>query len=336
MVAMDSSTATATAVAAHDQALGDLAAGRTASARDQVSRAVELLTSAVGASDPDVANILLTAASIEQAAGDLSAARLRAAEAVTAAGTWGLEDADLVSLRFEAEVALATIDQALGDLDGAERRLLDALAVAGTAVAADRSILLLTNALGVTYKFAGRLDDAQRCYDQVYDLLHSGPDPDPVDLAGLFHNLAGLAHSRGDAANGIVWAERGIALRSGLGDTAALDLARDLGGLGALHHLAGNTEEARQAYAQAEAGFVAILGPGHHEVGVVLANRAALEAEVGDPTEALVLYRRALTSLTAALGSDHAEVVLVQANLRLLLSEQGSTTGQGRRPTVID
>jgi len=45
----------------------------------------------------------------------------------------------------------------------------------------------------------------------------------PATLAGLFHNLAGLAHSRGDAINGIIWAQRGIALRATLGDGAALE-----------------------------------------------------------------------------------------------------------------
>jgi len=289
------------------------------------------LTSALGASDPDVANVLITASQIEQASGDLTAARTLAAQAVKASRTWGRhddeiadapqtwepDDADLVALRFEAEVALATIDQALGDLQAAEHQLLDALGEARAIPGAERSILLLTNALGVTYKFAGRLDDAQRCYDQAYDLIMAAPTPDPADQAGLFHNLAGLAHSRGDAASGILWAERGIAIRSTI-DESELDLARDYGGLGALHHLAGHIDDARNSYTRAEQGFVAVLGPDHYEVAVVLSNRAALEAEYGDQTVALDLYRRALTLLTAALGPDHAEVRHVRNNLSLL------------------
>ena len=63
-----------------------------------------------------------------------------------------------------------------------------------------------------------------------------------------------------------------------------------------------------------------VLGPDHYEVGVVLANRAALEAEFGDPEVGLDLYRRALALLTAALGSDHAEVHFVRRNMNLLLA----------------
>jgi len=330
MVAVDESSAVARAVAAHDRALAELSAGRAPAGRAAASQAVELLVRALGANNPDVANVLITASQIEQAVGDLTAARTLAARAVNASRTWGHRgddaealpawepaDGDLVALRFEAEVHLATIDQTLGDLDGAEHQLLDALAEARTIVGAERSILLLTNALGVTYKFAGRLDDAQRCYDQAYDLIMSAAIPDPADLAGLFHNFAGLAHSRGDPGTGILWAERGITIRATLED-AELDLARDYGGLGALHHLAGHVDDARDDYAKAERGFVALLGPEHYEAAVVLANRAALEAEYGEQTVALDLYRRALTLLTAVLGPDHAEVRHVRNNLSVL------------------
>jgi tetratricopeptide (TPR) repeat protein len=324
MVFTDQSGAVAAGVAAHDRALAELAAGRVVSAREAEGRAVELLRSVFGPTAADVANVLLGAAQIEQAAGDLNAARAFAADAVTAAQTWGLDDADLVGLRFQSEVTLATLDQALGDLEAAEKRLLEALAAARGVAGAERSVLLLSNALGVTYKFAGRLEDAQRCYDEVYDLLQASPDPDPADLAGLFHNLAGLAHSRGDAASGILWAQRGIAHRAALGDSVGLDLARDYGGLGALHHLAGHVQEARDAYAKAERGTVAALGPDHHEVGVVLANQATLEADVGDATAAIDLYRRALVLLSRALSADHAEVCFIQNNLGALLAARAT------------
>jgi tetratricopeptide (TPR) repeat protein len=306
------------AVAAHAQAVDDLAAGRLVPARESARRAVDLLTGARSPTDPDVVNVLLAASQIEQAGGDLHAARALAGRAAAGAESWTLEDPDLASLRFEAELDLATIDQALGNLDGAERRLLDALADARQAPAAERSVLLLTNALGVNCKFAGRLDDAQRHYDDVYDLLRSSPDPDPGDLAGLFHNLAGLAHSRGDAADGILWAQRGIALRAEMGDAARLDLARDLGGLGALQHLAGQIEPARDSYARAHGETVAMLGPDHPEVGVLLANRAALESDAGNTSEALATYERALALLTAALGADHDEVRTIAEHRSML------------------
>jgi tetratricopeptide (TPR) repeat protein len=226
----------------------------------------------------------------------------------------------VVALRFDAELELATLDQALGDLDAAERRLLDALTAAVCIPVAERSVMLLTNALGVTYKFAGRLDDAQCCYDAVFRFIPASPAPDPADLATLFHNFAGLAHSRGDFTNGILWAQRGIDIRSALGDAASLDLARDYGGLGALQHLAGDLTCARECYARAERDLATALGADHHEVAVVIVNRAALEFDTGNPAAARRLYHRAHTSLSAALGSDHHEVHLVEAHLRLLRS----------------
>lgn len=316
---MDRSEAVAAAVAADQRALSELAAGHVAEARDAVSRAIAQLITALGPTAPDVANVLLHGAQIERAAGDPGAARVLAADAVTAARTWNSEDEDLVSLRFEGEAELAMLDQALGDLDAAEHRLVAALDDAREIASAQRSVLLLTNALGVTYKFAGRLEDAQRCYDEVYDLLRASPATTPDDLAGLFHNLAGLAHSRGDAASGILWAQRGITIRRQIGNEDSLDLARDHGGLGALQHLAGRLDEARDSYALAEAATTAALGPDHHEVAILLANRAALESDAGDPAGAVELYRRALTLLAAALGGDHHEVAFVHNSLQQVL-----------------
>ena len=85
MASMDGSGAVAGAVAAHGRALTELAAGRVTTARAEASRAVELLRAALGPADPDVANVLLCAARIERAAGDLPAARALALDAVTAA-----------------------------------------------------------------------------------------------------------------------------------------------------------------------------------------------------------------------------------------------------------
>jgi tetratricopeptide (TPR) repeat protein len=316
-----SSSAIASAVALHAQARAELAAGRIATAREAASGAVEMLLAAGGPSDPDVVSVRFTAADIEQAAGDSAAARTQAAAAVAATQAWTLDAPDLVSLHFEAELRLATLERELGDGDAAERRLLDVLEQAREAARAERFVVRLTTALGVTYTAAGRLDDAQRRYDEVYDLMQSSPDTTPDDLAGLFHDLAGLAHSRRDVASGILWAQRAIALRATLGDSAALNLARDHAGLAALQHLAGKLDDARESYARAERGTTEALGPDHHEVGVLLASRAALESDAGEPAAAVGLYERALTLLTPALAPDRGEIAAIRGHLRLLLQQ---------------
>jgi tetratricopeptide (TPR) repeat protein len=307
------STARAAAIAAHALAVDALAKGRWGLARDAVSRASELLDCTGAVTDPEVVNVLLTAADVERAAGDPRAARAKAAAAVAATRTWTLDDPELAALRLEADVALATLDVVLGDFDGAERRLLASLADA--AACSKRAVLVLVNALGVTYKLAGRLDDAQRCYDEVYDLLQSTRGVGPADFAVFFGNLAGLAHARNDAANGIVWARRGIALRASLDDGGGIDLARDYGCLGALQHLAGRLGDAARSYELAEGVLAAALGPDHYETGVVLANRSSLEADRGDLAAARRLGERAHAILSAALGSDHAEVARGRNNL---------------------
>jgi hypothetical protein len=111
---MSSLDVLASAVAAYARALTELAAGRCEPAREACARAAELFAAARGSTDPDVVNVLLTAAAIEQVAGDPSAARTHAAAAVAAAQTRVLDDPDLVGLRCDAEVLLATLDQVLG------------------------------------------------------------------------------------------------------------------------------------------------------------------------------------------------------------------------------
>jgi tetratricopeptide (TPR) repeat protein len=305
------------AVAAFTQATDDLAAGRITSARAAMATAVRLLTDALGATAPDIANARLGAVQIERAAGDLRAARTHAAAAVAVATTWSLEDPDDVALRLDAECCLAVCDQELGDLDGAERRLLAALELAAGAAAGDDSVLKLTNALGVTYKFAGRLDDAWQRYQEAYALILRADPPDPETLAALYHNLAGLAHSRGEAEAGIAWAQRGIAMRRAHG-LEGLALARDLGGLGALQHLDGDLDAAQASYAAAERAFLACLPPDHPELGVLCANQAALAADRGTPVVAIESYRRAERLLTAALGPQHADVQVVRRQLHAL------------------
>ena len=104
-------------------------------------------------------------------------------------GTWTRDDPELARLRLEADVALATLYMVLGDFDGAERRLLASRADA--AACSKRAVLVLVNALGVTYKLAGRLG---RCPA----LLRRGLRPaavhagvGPADFAVFFGNVAG-------------------------------------------------------------------------------------------------------------------------------------------------
>lgn len=310
-------TALEDAVAAFTRAMDELAAGWLDRARVSMADAVRRLSASLGPTAPDVANALLGAVQIERAAGELRAARTHAAAVAAAAADWPSADRDVLALRLDAECCLAVCDQELGDLDEAERRLLDALELAAGSGAGDRSLLMLTIALGVTYKFAGRLDEAFHRYEQAHVLIKRAEPADPESLAALHHNLAGLAHSRGEAPAGIAWAERGIAVRRAHG-LEGVALARDLGGLGALQHLAGELDAAARSYDAAERIFREHQGVGPTEVAVLDANRAALAADRGDVPAAVVHYRRADAALSGALGPDHADVRFVREQLRAI------------------
>ena len=137
------------------------------------------------------------------------------------------------------------------------------------------------------------------------------------------HNLGGLCHERGEAAAGIAWAERGLAIREQLLGTEHVDVAADLGALGALYHQAGRTTQAESTYRRALTIFEQCLGAEHYEVGVVAGNLAAVEVALDRPDEARPLYERALRLKSAALGGTHPDLAVTLHNFGVLLLDTG-------------
>lgn len=148
------------------------------------------------------------------------------------------------------------------------------------------------------------------------------PGSDQLAEAGLLHDLAVRAYSRGDAAGGIHLAERALALRADLLGTAHLDVARDLKVLGALYHLAGRLLDADESYRRALAIVENCYGPDHVEVATTCADLAALRSDHGDYDVAEALGRRSLRILQAALGPEDTEVGRTMLNLAAALAGQ--------------
>jgi tetratricopeptide (TPR) repeat protein len=233
-------------------------------------------------------------------------------------------DDDVLVLWCQAQERLAGLERLSGDIGPAAARLRAVLDRAARELGeTSRTVVSAANALGVTYKSAADFDAAQACYERAMAAAERWDEPDPQVVAGLLHNLGGLAHSRGDADRGIPLAERGVALRAAAAGEDHPDVARDLNALGALYQLAGRLDDAAEAYDRALALFEASYGPDHYEVGMTCANLSVLAGDRGTSPEAEALGRRSLRILEAVLGPDDAEVGLTLLNLGAVVAGQG-------------
>lgn len=178
--------------------------------------------------------------------------------------------------------------------------------------------------LAVTYKYTGRVDDAERLYQRALDAAEARGDDSFA--ATVLHNLGGLAHARGAYAEGEAWARRGVEVRERAGgDPVAL--AADRGALAALLIGLDRLAEAKQLLEAARDAFIAHLGPDHHEVGVVEGNLAAVALAGADLDAAGSHARRALAIKEAWLGRAHPELAPTLTTLGAICRRQGDTTG---------
>jgi tetratricopeptide (TPR) repeat protein len=174
----------------------------------------------------------------------------------------------------------------------------------------------------MTFKYAGRFDDAEHAYQRALGVLEA-IDTDPEDVASLCHNLGGLAHARRDFAAAEPLARRAIEIRSAaLGPTDPATLM-DRSAHAAILDGLGRSEEAEAAYRNVIDGFEAALGPDHPEVAVALNNLAAIVQRRDALVEAEQLYRRAISIKEARLGVDAAPLAVPLSNLGTVLRRQG-------------
>ncbi|ORA36211.1 tetratricopeptide repeat protein [Mycobacterium aquaticum] len=312
------------AAAQHDAALAAMASGRLKDARVLGAAAVDSAIAAFGPDSPDVANVILTCADIEEAAGDFAAARALAERAAEIAEPLAeTRDAALMSLWVDIELVCARMLLNSAAFELAYARLAAALHISHQILDADdTTVLSIHNLRGVTAKSCGQFDAAAAHYAHIQAVLDVEPVTDEQALAVLLHNLGGLAHARGRFAEGLAHARRGLELRiEAVGDDHP-DVACDLSAIGALHHDSGDPTAAVSCYRRALEIFESALGADHYEVGMTCANLAVSTA-ASDTAEARRLYERSLRILQSTLGSTHPDVALVQHNLAVLLAGQG-------------
>ncbi|MEO3859109.1 tetratricopeptide repeat protein [Acrocarpospora sp. B8E8] len=208
-------------------------------------------------------------------------------------------------------------------LGGHYRQAEDVLLTARRdAVADSEEDARCANGLGVVYKYLGRYDDARRAYEQARAVIEPADPAGPM-MATLLHNLAGLAHSRGQSADGEADARRAVELRVALVGADHEDVAADLANLGVLLEAQGKFEEARACFERAVAIFERVRGRAHPEVAFNLGNLAAIAEARGRYEESQLLYDEALALQRDLLGSGHPETMRTLNNLAYLYRVSG-------------
>jgi tetratricopeptide (TPR) repeat protein len=314
------------ALGLRDRALAALDQGDPRAAEKLAGEAQAALVAAGLGGGPDEAAVLIALAEIEEALDQFEAARATAVAAVTLLGGDagpGSNEGDCLVLWCQAQERIAGLERLSGNNAAAAARLTLVLDTAAKGFGeASEPVVSAANALGVVCKYAGDFDAAHAAYQRAMTAAGGLENSDPLTQAGLLHNLAGLAHSRGDAAAGISLAERGLALRADALGASHPDVARDGNALGALYHLAGRYGDAARVYARALAVFEDCYGPDHFEVAQACANIAVLHGDQGRFRAAEAAGRRALRIFERLLGPRDPEVGLTLLNLACAVAGQ--------------
>jgi hypothetical protein len=148
---------------------------------------------------------------------------------------------------------------------------------------------------------------AKRLYLRALAIFEAHAGPASAVVAGICHNLSGLAHARGDAVEGEPWARRSceiLATRWGADHPA---VAADRVAWAALLVDCGQIEYAEQILIEALATLRAHQGPWDRDVAVALNNLATIHARRSDLHTAETHCRQALLIVDRLLGPGHPE-----------------------------
>ncbi|MDP2307836.1 MAG: tetratricopeptide repeat protein [Pseudomonadota bacterium] len=305
------------AAARHDEGMDLLASGAVADAAVAVDAALADLAELLGQDHPEVGHVRVSRGMIAVAAGQLEVARVDLEAGLAVLDAW--EDDAGLPLRVRARVAYGDLLRQLGAYDDAVAVLRRARTEVEALDPDDPQVPIASNALGIALRFAGDYDASAEVYGRA---LASYTQDTPDDLAAratVLHNLAGLAHGRGDIAGGEACIREALALRARLADGGP-GVALDLGLLATLLDQAGRTEEALATFEQAAAAIAAGFPPDHPEHGYLAHNRGDAFLGAGLLPDAEAAYRSAWALKAAALGAGHPEVALTQARLAHVLA----------------
>jgi tetratricopeptide (TPR) repeat protein len=304
------------------------AAGELEPARVLCREALHQIEATQGAHSADAANILNDLAELELGLRDLQAARacVLRARAIEDALVDEFRGADAARIRSKTLSVSGEISRRSGDYAAAQRELLGAIEVVENEFG-ERSEELaeVRNNLGVLYKYWGRFDDGLALYRQALATFVETHGEESLPVAGVYHNIGGILHARGDFAAAEQPAREAWRIsRCHFGDDDVRTIADAVAYAAVLDGLE-RYALSEGIYRRGLAVFERTYGVRHPETAAVLHNLAAVVAARGDPENAIALYRRALAVKAECALADSGEIALTCNNLGKLLMETGRT-----------
>lgn len=233
------------------------------------------------------------------------------------------DNAALAPMRVAVASSRARLQRILGNLGDAETLYLQTIDLARRCHGSESmEFAALLNDLAVVYKYAARLDEAERLYWRALPIL-AAERTQHVDVATIWHNLAGIEHTRKRFERGEAYARRAVRLREDVLGTDHVEVAKDIAALAALVQEQQRYHEAEGLYQRALLLFENVYGAEHYEMAVTYNNLAALYRARGDLTGAASLYRKSLVIKERLLGNSHPDTAVTMHNLAMLAAEQG-------------
>ncbi len=219
---------------------------------------------------------------------------------------------------------VALVHQRTGRYEEARMVLLAALRTAEALPVDPLELGNCLNDLGAIYKFLGHFDKAQSSYERALEACDLEYGEQPSELgATLCHNLGGLAHARGDFADGEPFARRGVGIREQLVGEQHPDVAADLVAWASILDGLERQIESEPLYKRARDIIGKHAGETSYEMAVCLNNEAAALHSGGEHERAESAYLRAL-EIHTSLGIDHPDVGTIYSNLAELSRSQGN------------
>lgn len=350
-------------VALNDLGLAQSHAGDDRAARETLSRALDVLTRAVG---PDHKNTLSTVGNlgtVERGLGDLASAEDRFAHVVVATERTHAEDS--VELAF-ARLNLAVVRVDNGELEAARTPLVAAVEVLDDAFGPDHALTLEARAhLATLYDALGRHDLAGPLLEELLEVRRRTLGEENPKTAMVLNNLAvslrnqdRLDEARDRYEQAIAIFERTV----GRGHPSTLNALRNLGfvlirqadygrarrvleevvarqveargsdhpdvamaktTLAMVARGLGRYDEERRLLEEAAEVLERRLGPTHPDVLFTIAELAICIGNLGDDERAIGLQRRLVRARTERYGADHPQTLHAETNLAIGLSLMG-------------
>lgn len=194
-------------------------------------------------------------------------------------------------------------------------------------------LLLVWNDLGITYKYLGKFQKAHAYYRlalQYSRRVFRDCRVRDSFLASLYHNLAGLEHSRRHFLRGVRLARKGLRLRLAAEGKCNIAVASDMVALAALLDGHRKFAESEILYLKALPIYRLEYGTSHPELAVLLHNLASHYHNTKRYAEAEPLFWAALRMRRRELGTAHPDLAVTLNNLGMLYYSQGESQQAAR------